>query len=254
MNQSEDYREYYKTKESAEEYDRKAYSKGTYASFLWEIEKKILLEFLISLRNTRDRIRYLDFACGTGRIVSIIENFVDESYGIDISQVMLDHAAKKTKRTILIQGDITKDDGIIIGMYDLITVFRFVLNAQPELREGALKILCSRMNSIESWLIFNMHANKYSYAFVSYLWYKFFGQANNKDTKRYLSRNDCIKIANDAGLDVIKIKGLGFISGRLFRVLPSLPLALLVEVSLSKLPLVNLLGTNLIFFCKRKGA
>jgi SAM-dependent methyltransferase len=252
MDQKEDYRDYYESKESAEEYDEKSYGKGTYASILWEIEKNLLIKFVKSLRNSREKIRYLDFACGTGRIVAAIENLADESYGIDINQSMLDRAANKTKNTILIKGDVTKDEKIIDGYFDLITTFRFVLNAQPELRDSALKILSGRMSDNNSWLIFNMHTNKYSYAFVSYLRYMAFGQPKDKDRKRYLSKKDCLRIAKNADLDVIKIKGLGFLSGKLSRILP-LPMVLFIEKSMSALPWWNLFGTDLIFFCKKKG-
>ena len=206
---------------------------------------------IISLKKDKKKIRYLDFACGTGRIVSAIETFVDESYGIDINQSMLDRAAEKIKLTTLIQGDVTQDETLIDGKFDLITTFRFVLNANPELRDSALKILSNNLCSNDSWLIFNMHTNKYSYAFISYLWYLIFGQSQDKDTKRYLSKSDCIKIANNAGLDVVMIKGLGFMSGKLARILPSM-LIENIEIFLAKVPLFNLLGTDLIFFCKKK--
>lgn len=247
----EDYRDYYHSEASAREYDEVAYRPGTYGYILWELEKSILENFLVSFRSKKERIRYLDFACGTGRIVSVIENYVDESYGIDINQSMLDRAVKKTNRTIMIQADVTKDDSIINCKFDLITTFRFVLNANPELRSSALKVLSNSLSANDSWLIFNMHTNKYSYAFFSYLFYKIFGQAKYKDIKRYLSISDCIKIANDADLDVIKIKGLGFLSSKVFRILPS-PLGQLIEKVLSRIPLFNLLGTDLIFFCNKK--
>ncbi|MDP1725485.1 MAG: class I SAM-dependent methyltransferase [Bacteroidota bacterium] len=251
LNKNEDYKDYYLSKESAIEYDEVSYKEGTYGSVLWEIEKEKLINHLKNFCNTNKNIRYLDFACGTGRIVSLVEAFVEESNGIDISQSMLDRAAQKTKHTNLIQGDITKDVNIIKGKYDLITTFRFVLNANPELREEALGILSEKLQSRDSWLIFNMHTNKYSYAFLSYLWIKIFGQSKDKDLKRFMSINDCKLLARKAHLDIVKIEGLGFLSSKIFRILPHF-LGLNIEKTLSKIPLINLLGTDLIFFCKKK--
>ena len=252
MDKNQDYRDYYQSKESATEYDEVAYKEGTYGSIIWKLEKEILEAFLISLRKKSDKIRYLDFACGTGRIISAVEKFVDESFGIDINQSMLDRAADKLKNTTLIQGDITKNDKIIEYKFDLISTFRFVLNANPELRESALKILSNNLNSDKSWLVFNMHTNKYSYAYMSYLWYSIFGQSPDNDIRRYMTRNECIRIANNAGLKVVKIRGLGFLSGKLYSMLPS-SLALGLERTLLKIPIFNQLGTDLIFFCQKKG-
>ena len=33
--------------------------------------------------------RYLDFACGTGRIISLLEGRADKVYGVDVSPTML---------------------------------------------------------------------------------------------------------------------------------------------------------------------
>ena len=249
-NKNEDYRDYYQSKESANEYDEVSYKEGSYGSVLWEIEREILIQHLESLRKTNNTIRYLDFACGTGRVVSALEDHVDESFGIDISPSMLDRAAQKTKRTTLTQGDITQDEKIINGKYDYITTFRFVLNANPELREEALEILSKKLKSSDSWLVFNMHTNKYSYAFASYLWYWLLGQSKDQDTKRYMTINDCKNLAKKANLEIIKIKGLGFLSMKIFGLFPY-SLGRRIENKLSKMPLINLLGTDLIFFCKK---
>jgi SAM-dependent methyltransferase len=252
MCETQDYREYFNSKESAEEYDEKSYLEGTYMAELWKIEKSILHDFLVSLKSKGGKTKYLDFACGTGRITAVVEDLVDESYGLDISQAMLDRAAANTRKTKLITGDLTRDKDILPGKFDLITAFRFVLNAQPELRENALKILSDKMVSSDSWLIFNMHCNKYSYAFFSYLWYRFFKKENG-DTRNYLTRRDCIRIANDAGLDVVKIKGIGYFSRKLFSIFPS-SLVLFAEKMFSKIPYFNRFGCDLIVFCKKKKA
>jgi SAM-dependent methyltransferase len=251
LDEMEDYRNYYQSKESAIEYDQGAYREGSYETLLWDIEKQILIKHIKALRGKSKNLRYLDFACGTGRVISAIEEFVDESHGIDISQSMLNRAAEKTTHSKLLQGDITNDDKIINGKYDIVTTFRFVLNANPDLREVALKILSNNLRSKESWLIFNMHTNKYSYAYISYLKYKIFGQNENQDTKRYMSINDCKKLAKLANLEVVKIRGLGFISSKIFNILPS-SISEFIEKLLAKIPLVNMLGTDLIFFCRRK--
>ena len=251
MRQRDDYREYFKSTEAAKEYDESSYAQGTYGSVLWNVERRIIVQFIMSLTKTNGKLRYLDFACGTGRIAAVVEDLVDESYAVDISQAMLDRAKSQTKHTTLIQGDVTGNADIVPGEFDVITTFRFVLNAQSELRDCAMRILANKLKSDGSWLIFNMHSNKYSYAFLNYLWCRIVGQDASKDERRFLSMRDCVRIAHEAGLDVVKVRGLGFLSGKLFKLVP-LSLAVFIENQLAKVPLFNLLGNDLIFFCKKR--
>ena len=51
---------------------------------------------------------------------------------------MLDAAVEKTGATSLLCKDITGADDRVEGQYDLITAFRFLTNAEPELRAAAL--------------------------------------------------------------------------------------------------------------------
>src|SRR5947209_6520021 len=43
--------------------------------------------------------RYLDFACGTGRITRLLEAMAERSYGIDVSPGMLELARRRCPRT-----------------------------------------------------------------------------------------------------------------------------------------------------------
>ena len=81
--------------------------------------------------------RYLDFACGTGRITSIIAKYVDKANGVDISESMLETAREKHPSVNFIHADLTKE-GTDLGTFDLVSSFRFFGNAQPELRDSAL--------------------------------------------------------------------------------------------------------------------
>jgi len=89
-------------KAKAKYYENKEYSNISYYSYIWRIEKDYLnilsKEFK---KNSRDsgKIRYLDFACGTGRVISFLENYMDISIGIDISNDMLEIARKKVKKS-----------------------------------------------------------------------------------------------------------------------------------------------------------
>ena len=101
--------------------------------------------------------RYLDFACGTGRIVSRVAPLARESCAVDISSTMIDEARKKCPGTEFFLADLTTTD-LDLGQFDLITSFRLFGNAQDTLREGALKALTKRLRQGGS-LIINSHRN-----------------------------------------------------------------------------------------------
>lgn len=101
--------------------------------------------------------RYLDFACGTGRITQRIAPHAVETYGIDVSQSMLDAAHKKCNAARFMCADLTRST-LDLGLFDLASAFRFFGNAQDELRSAALAAI-SRHLRPGGYLIINNHRN-----------------------------------------------------------------------------------------------
>ncbi|MBS0444992.1 MAG: methyltransferase domain-containing protein [Proteobacteria bacterium] len=101
--------------------------------------------------------RYLDFACGTGRITQQIAPLAKHSTAVDISPGMLEQARAKCPDTRFLVADLTQDS-IDIGQFDLASAFRFFGNAQDELREGALGAIVRRL-APGGHLLINSHRN-----------------------------------------------------------------------------------------------
>ena len=101
--------------------------------------------------------RYLDFACGTGRITALVAPLAKESVGVDISPTMIEEARHKCPQTQFHLTDLTAGDPEL-GSFDLITSFRFFGNAQDALREAALDALTRRL-APQGHLIINSHRN-----------------------------------------------------------------------------------------------
>jgi SAM-dependent methyltransferase len=101
--------------------------------------------------------RYLDFACGTGRITQRVEPFAVESYGVDVSESMLRVARSKCEKTKFVCLDLTREEADI-GSFDLVTSFRFFGNAQDELRAAALSAINHRLRP-GGYLAINNHRN-----------------------------------------------------------------------------------------------
>ena len=55
-------------------WDRVVYAPGTYDSFIWSLQREIVVALASGLAARRPSIAYLDFACGTGRVLAAERN------------------------------------------------------------------------------------------------------------------------------------------------------------------------------------
>jgi SAM-dependent methyltransferase len=124
------------------------------------------LRYFIRRHYPQGVARYLDFACGTGRITKIIAPYARESIGVDVSPSMLDVARAKCPSTTFVQADLTRERHDI-GRFDLITSFRFFGNAQNELRSAALEVIATLLRP-GGRLLLNNHRNPLSIAELLY--------------------------------------------------------------------------------------
>ena len=215
------YRQQFAKKAKAEEYDRVAYGSDSYSDILWEIEKAQLVGLLKEFRKTHDHIDYLDFAAGTGRIISFMEDKVNTATGIEISQAMAELARKKLVKGRVICADITNDAEEIEGRYDLITAFRFILNAEPPLRVRALKALAARLKDETSVLIFNNHSNLFSHKLLLWPLHKLRRLGKGYQTEgNYMINVQARRLADEAGLTIGRVLGCGVLSAKALRLMP----------------------------------
>jgi SAM-dependent methyltransferase len=101
--------------------------------------------------------RYLDFACGTGRMTAVIASFANEVVGIDISESMVMEARQKLPTAGFHVADITTSE-VDLGRFDLVSSFRFFGNADHGLRQAVLRQLNRRMEP-GALLVVNNHRN-----------------------------------------------------------------------------------------------
>ena len=148
----------------------KTYREGYYF-YQWEqLEKPFLKKIFLYLKE-QGKNNYCDFACGTGRILKIAEDFFNHTTGIDISSEMLKVAKKDCPKSTLICEDITVKP--INKKFDIITSFRFFLHAENNLRKEALKKLNQCLEK-DGYLIVNIHVNNKSILGILYKLKSFF--------------------------------------------------------------------------------
>ena len=215
------YRRQFSRPAKAEEYEAVHLAAGSYSDILWEIEQRQLAGIVDALRLTHDRIELLDFAAGTGRIIAFLEDRVDSATGIDVSAAMVERARGKLNRARMICKDITTEDDEIEGTYDLITAFRFALNAEPALRLAAFKALAARLRDETSLLVFNNHGNPISHKLPMWPWHRLRRPGGGYRTEgNYLTNRRVRRLADAAGLTIERVLGCGLLSAKSMRVLP----------------------------------
>ena len=118
-----------------------AYRHGA-KQFYWRHFEKPLLAHLLARLAQDKRGRYLDFACGTGRILEVAASYFDRCTGIDVSADMLNEARLKVPQAELIcaTSPIDLNPG---AHFSVVTLFRFLLNADNYLRQQVLDWLRS---------------------------------------------------------------------------------------------------------------
>lgn len=199
------YRQSHQYAAKGAEYERH-YETQAWEKFLGSREREILLNILEKYFAGRD-VHLLDFACGTGRITSLLEDRVTTSTGVDVSDSMLAIARQKLKRTEIIEVDITEENILKPRKFNLITAFRFFLNAEPELRSRAIEELTELLTE-DGCLVFNNHHS------LGSPWIKLLDahhrQKSPEGIFNVMSIEQMKDLAGSAGLQIAEIYPVGF--------------------------------------------
>lgn len=239
------YRDSHKYTGKGAEYETH-YQTQAWDRFLWSREQEILLNILDKYLANRD-IHLLDFACGTGRITSLLENRVTTSTGVDVSESMLSIAGEKLERTEIIQADITKENILKNRKFNLITAFRFFLNAEPELRLAAVRTL-SELLAEDGILVFNNHHNTGSPWTKLLNLYRRYN--NSQSTFNVMSIDQMQQLVQTAGLEIVEIYPTGFFHPP--KIAVSFRLNHAIDNAVGKLKCLNRFSENPIAVCRKR--
>jgi len=208
-------------------------------ALLWRLEQNLLRRIVRRFLGDRP-FDHLDFACGTGRILTLLERYSRSSTGVDVSSSMLAVARTQVQRAELVQGDLTTSDLLAGRRFDLITAFRFFPNAEPELRRDAIRALASRL-APDGILVFNNHRN------LSSLPFRLVRLLRGRN-ERGMSHEEAQALVAGAGLRILARYHAGVVPEYETRTLRPRALVTVLETAASHLPLADL-AEDVLYVC-----
>lgn len=174
-------------------------------------DKKALLGKVLKNYFNGTPKKYLDVACGYGRLTKFFEDKVEMPHGVDVSESMLQIAKKKCENTRFYKRDITKNS--LKKKFNLITSFRFFVNAQPSLKRNMVKAIRKHIKN-GGLFIFNIHKNKTIpvrlFSWMQKLIYnKKVNMISKKEVERIIHKQ--FKIVDCIGMDYLGFGRITFI-------------------------------------------
>lgn len=215
-------------------------------AMMWRLEQRALDRVFKTLGAKRLNA-YLDFACGTGRMLGFFGKYAQTITGVDVSPSMLDVARARAPSAELILGDITREPLLGARRFEVISAFRFFPNAEPELRRDAMAELVRHLDP-KGILVFNNHRNPDS---LFHRTLKLLGrwEPDPPGTRRMMHSEVAAMVA-EAGLRIVRAIPLGILpmeEGYFYGPPAAVEMA---ERVLSRLPLVRPLALNTIYVCR----
>lgn len=215
-------------------------------AMMWRLEQRAL-DSIFANAGEAGLQNYLDFACGTGRMLSFLGKYARSVTGVDISPSMLEVARGRAPDAELICGDLTREPLLQDRQFDVISAFRFFPNAEPELRRDAITQLVRHLKA-EGVLVFNNHRNPRS---LFHRVLKVLGRLEpDPPGVRHMCHEEVSALVAAAGLRVIREIPLGVLPMEegYFYGPPAAVEA--VERLLTRVPFTRPLALNTIYVCR----
>lgn len=238
------YRDSHTKPGKAVEYD--SHFEYRHRAFLWSRERLILQEIRDKYFAGR-AYDYLDFACGTGRILSHMEAHARSATGVDVSAEMLSETRKKVTKSELVQCDLTRSQPFGTRRFDLVTSFRFFLNAEAPLRESVMGTL-SGLLSDDGYLVFNNHMNRYAAIAIAL---KLYGTLRGRAVRTWTLR-EIRALTGRAGLEVVEVYHTGVIPGFEWIMLLPRSVSAVVESFFSRIGFLRHVAQVQVVVCRRR--
>jgi SAM-dependent methyltransferase len=242
---------------SGESYDRSLANRFELAIF--RLEHVILCDLFRRLRASDPNTTYLDFACGTGRILEVFRDLIRTKVGLDTSAGQLAVARAKVPDAEFVHGNVVTEPGLLgARKFNLITSFRLLLNLEPGNRVPILRALRELLTA-DGYLVIDNHMNRHSILGLTALFAHRVLRVHKKPLVppgrrgiiSTMSESEMREALAAAGLRVEEVHRIFVLPGHKgFQLLPTRWLVPF-EAFLSRIPLANRLSKNQIYVCRR---
>jgi SAM-dependent methyltransferase len=209
----------FQQKDVVASYETNEYGKDSYSTSIWQMQRPVVEQLLKNFRETRSEpVRLLDFACGTGRVLSVLEPVVDSADGVDISENMVAIARTRCNKARLLVGDILSSPELLQKQYDVISCFRFILNVEPEIRVQILRRLRQAIRQPDGLLLVNVHGNSHSLRHPSIMWRRW-RERNGKGNVMLneMSPTEARSLLRESGFEIVRQFGFGVLPATIYR-------------------------------------
>lgn len=217
---------------------------NSFDTIIWDLEKEIISGLIDRHIGYTGGKSLLDFACGSGRILSFLEARFHIAVGIDISPEMAKVASARLQYANVIVGDVTINSELLPGPFNVITAFRFMLNADPLLREQALLALGRRMDG-SSVLIVNVHGHAPSLRSLAIRLKRVLLKASERDVNE-MGQREFIRLVQKARLSVVDKIGVALLTPKIAAILGT-RLTKFIERLSYRIGLSRYFGSNQIY-------
>jgi SAM-dependent methyltransferase len=253
MNMNKKYAERFATAEDVCSYENQEYGRDSYSSLIWDLQKPVLRQWVDAQQKRIGRgAGLLDFACGTGRVLSFLEDLVAESEGVDISPAMAKVATSRCRKASISVGNICSDPQLAAKKYDLITSFRFLLNVEPDIRAAVLRQLRSRLNPQSGILIVNVHGSSRSLRHPAILYRRRRqrkGPAGGNVMLAEMSPCEVKTLLKECGFKIVSWRGFGVLPQFLYRT-PLRGIAAWIDRLASRFEWTRYISIDLLYACR----
>jgi SAM-dependent methyltransferase len=194
-----DYSQYFSSTDDVTKYDA-LFESDACEHACWGVQRPLLLSVLRDLHggDSTDASRALDFACGTGRVTVVVRDAGWDVVGLDASPAMIEPARARLPDVEFregLLGDAETDQWLAgIGGFQLITAFRFFLNASAADRGPILQLLAAQL-AATGRLVVNNHGSGPSLRNLGL-------RVRRKAGSTMIAQRDFVTMLTDAGLHV----------------------------------------------------
>jgi SAM-dependent methyltransferase len=243
------YRDQFQDPQQVTTYETEQYNPTSWSSLLWLHEKKYLGSQMDELCASGARNdHYVDFACGSGRVLEFVAPRYEHSVGVDVSSEMLRRAAERVPSATFQCRNVATSPASLEHKADLITCFRFLLNADPADRRAALRWMRDQLAD-GGVIILNNHGAARSHKIILFALRRRWS-AGRRLAGNVLSDRAVQLLVKEAGLDVVRIQGFGYLGGTFLKWLSFERMSKIQEL-LGRIPLLHRLAEDQIYtLCK----